>query len=169
MACWFSNGVFQMYRVILSRLLPFVLGAFAGVGAFYLLTPFNVPAPPTTVPAWSVGSGSSSFCKNRKFERLLDTSDFRSDKAEIPLRIISKPQAVYTDLARENGVEGSVRLKVTLRANGEVGEISVLRGLPDGLTEQAIAAARKIDFEPKKVNGVPTSRTVTIDYTFSIY
>lgn len=90
-------------------------------------------------------------------------------KVTTPYRIISKPRPGYTDAARANQVTGSVLLKVTLLASGQVGSIVPIRRLPDGLTEQAIAAARLIKFEPKKVNGVPQSITVTIDYGFTIY
>ncbi|HSI87894.1 MAG TPA: energy transducer TonB [Pyrinomonadaceae bacterium] len=84
-------------------------------------------------------------------------------------RIIAKPKATYTDAARTNGVQGNVRLKVTLLASGQVGPITPVTRLPHGLTEQAIAAARQIRFEPKKVNGRATSVVVTVDYGFNIY
>ena len=90
-------------------------------------------------------------------------------KITSPLRIISKPQAKYTDEGRTNNVQGSVRLKVTLLASGQVGSITPVTRLPHGLTEQAIAAARLLRFEPAKVNGVPVSKTITIDYSFTIY
>ncbi len=89
--------------------------------------------------------------------------------ASSPLKILSKPQAKYNDAGRTQGVQGSVRLKVTLLASGQVGSITPVTRLPHGLTEQAIAAARLIKFEPAKQNGIPVSKTVTIDYTFSIY
>ncbi|HMQ04135.1 MAG TPA: energy transducer TonB [Pyrinomonadaceae bacterium] len=158
-----------MYRLILSRILPFTLGSLVGVAAFYFFTPIEVPAPPINSLGWSVGHGGSKFCKNQKFERLIQSSDSDVENSNTSFLITSKPKAAYTDIARENEVEGIVRLKVNLLSNGDVGEIVVLRGLPDGLTEQAIQAARKIKFEPKKVSGVPTSRFVTIDYTFTIY
>lgn len=84
-------------------------------------------------------------------------------------RIIAKPKATYTDAARTNGVQGNVRLKVTLLASGRVGPITPVTRLPHGLTEQAIAAARRIQFEPKQVNGRPQSVVVTVDYGFNIY
>ncbi|NOT48092.1 MAG: energy transducer TonB [Acidobacteria bacterium] len=86
-----------------------------------------------------------------------------------PLRIISNPRATYTEAARTNNVQGSVLVKVTLLASGQVGSVTVVRGLPHGLSEKAIAAAKLIRFEPKKVNGVPVSSTKTMEYTFSIY
>lgn len=84
-------------------------------------------------------------------------------------KILAKPQAKYTDAARTNQVSGSVRLKVTLLSSGQVGSITPVTRLPHGLTEQAIAAARLIRFEPKKINGVAQSIVVTIDYGFNIY
>jgi TonB family protein len=85
------------------------------------------------------------------------------------LKVLSKPRAQYTDQARTNNVQGVVRLKITLNANGSVGSITPLNNLPYGLTEQAIAAARQIKFEPRKVNGVPQSSIVTFEYSFTIY
>jgi len=86
-----------------------------------------------------------------------------------PLRITFQPKATYTDEARSNNVQGAVRLKITLLASGQVGSIVPVSRLPNGLTEKAIAAARMIRFEPKTVNGVPVSVTVTREYTFTIY
>ena len=85
------------------------------------------------------------------------------------IQILSKPKATYTDAARTNNVQGSVRLKVTLLANGSVGSITPVTRLPHGLTEQAIAAARSIRFKPKMINGVAQSVVMTFDYGFNIY
>jgi TonB family protein len=86
-----------------------------------------------------------------------------------PFRILSKVAAPYTEEARKNGVEGRVRLKVTFWASGEIGPITPLHTLPSGLTEQAVAAARKIRFTPKLVDGVPVSVIATVEYNFSLY
>lgn len=85
------------------------------------------------------------------------------------LRIIDKPRAQYNDEGRKNNVQGSVKLRVTLLASGQVGSITPVTRLPYGLTEQAIAAARRIRFEPKKVNGVAINTVVTMEYAFTIY
>ncbi|MGC2237123.1 MAG: TonB family protein [Pyrinomonadaceae bacterium] len=68
-----------------------------------------------------------------------------------------------------NKPEGIVRLRVTFLASGEIGEIVVINGLPNGLTEQAVEAARKIKFEPPKKNGVPYSVTKTVEYRFTLF
>lgn len=84
-------------------------------------------------------------------------------------KLISKPKALYTDAARQNNVQGNVTLRVTFLANGQIGSISPVSGLPYGLTEQAIAAARNIRFEPQMVDGVPKSVTKTLQFSFTIY
>ncbi len=85
------------------------------------------------------------------------------------VKIISKPRASYTDAARQNQVTGTVRLRVTFTASGQVGSVAPVSGLPYGLTEQAIAAAKGIKFEPAKRNGVATAQTSIVEYSFTIY
>jgi TonB family protein len=85
------------------------------------------------------------------------------------IKILSKPRANYTDAARQNQVQGTVTLRVTFMANGSIGSISPVSGLPNGLTEQAIAAARGIRFEPAKVNGVAQTVTKQVQYSFTLY
>ena len=85
------------------------------------------------------------------------------------VKIVSKPRPGYTDAARQNQVQGTVTLRVTFTANGSIGSISPVSGLPYGLTEQAIAAARGIRFEPAKKNGVAQTVTKQVQYSFSIY
>ncbi len=85
------------------------------------------------------------------------------------IKIISKPRPGYTDAARTANIQGTVILRVTFLASGQIGSISSVKGLPNGLTEQAIAAARRITFEPAKRDGVGQSVTKQIEYSFSIY
>ena len=86
-----------------------------------------------------------------------------------PLRIESKPKPPYTDMARLYMIEGTVRVKVALLAGGQVGAVTPVTFLPFGLIQNAIAAARSVEFTPRRVNGVPMSSIVTFEYGFSIY
>jgi TonB family protein len=83
--------------------------------------------------------------------------------------ITSKPRANYTDSARQNQVQGTVTLRVTFNANGSIGSVSAVSGLPYGLTEQAIAAAKQIRFEPAMKNGQAVAVTKQVQYSFTIY
>jgi TonB family protein len=85
------------------------------------------------------------------------------------VKIISKPGAKYTDAARQNQFSGTVRLRVTFTASGQIGSVSAVGSLPYGLTEQAIAAAKSIRFEPAKKDGVPITKIKQIDYSFTLY
>jgi TonB family protein len=85
------------------------------------------------------------------------------------VNIISKPRPQYTDAARQNQVMGVVRLRVTFLASGQIGSVSPISGLSYGLTEQAIAAAKQIRFEPAKKDGVPQTVIRQIEYSFSIF
>ncbi len=85
------------------------------------------------------------------------------------MKINSKPRPGYTDAARQNNIQGTVILRVTFLGSGQIGSVSVVKGLPNGLSEQAIAAAKRISFEPAKTNGVGQTVTKQVEYTFSIY
>lgn len=85
------------------------------------------------------------------------------------VNILSKPEPKYTDDARKNNIQGQVTLRITFLSNGQIGSISPVSGLSFGLTEQAIAAARRITFEPAMRNGQPYSVTKTFQYRFAIY
>jgi TonB family protein len=65
------------------------------------------------------------------------------------------------------GISDVVVLKVVFLATGKIGEISVVKGLPDERTDQAISAARKITFKPSVRNGVPYDATRNVEYTFN--
>lgn len=87
----------------------------------------------------------------------------------VALKILDKPRAIYTNDARKNQIAGTVTLRVTFNANGSIGNIAVVNGLSDGLTEQAIAAARNIRFEPARRNGVAQTVSKQVQYTFTLY
>jgi TonB family protein len=86
-----------------------------------------------------------------------------------PLKILSQPRPGYTEEARKNNVQGTVRVRVTFSASGQVTGVSAINSLPFGLTEKAIAAARQIQFIPAKRNGVPTSVQKTVEFRFTMY
>jgi TonB family protein len=85
------------------------------------------------------------------------------------LKVVFKPRANYTDAARQGNIQGTVTLRVTFLANGGIGNISPISALPYGLTEQAIASARKIVFLPPKRNGKTFNAVAQVQYAFTIY
>lgn len=82
--------------------------------------------------------------------------------------IITKPKPGYTRDARRIGVQGYVILKVVLSSNGKIDHVRVVRGLPGGLTENAIKAACKIEFRPALKAGQPVSQWINVEYVFRL-
>ncbi len=70
-----------------------------------------------------------------------------------PVEIISKPKPVYTEQARELGLQGEVQVEVVFTATGAVKVIRVTRGLGHGLDEAAVRAAEQIRFRPAQRAG----------------
>jgi len=85
------------------------------------------------------------------------------------LVIKAKPNPGYTLEARRNGVEGRVVLRVEFRADGQIGDITPLEELPDGLTEKAVEAAKLIEFEPELRDGQPVTRTLRVMFQFRLH
>ena len=87
---------------------------------------------------------------------------------EMKAEILDRPRPRFTDMARENNTSGIVRLAVELRSDGKIGWVYVVQGLPYGLTEQSIAAARSIKFRPPEKNGKPVTTVELIENTFEV-
>jgi TonB family protein len=80
-----------------------------------------------------------------------------------------REKAKYTEIARTNRVQGTVVLQAVFGSDGEMQNIRVIRGLPDGLTRKAIEATRKIKFDPATRNGKPVSVRGALEFTFNLY
>jgi len=85
------------------------------------------------------------------------------------VRLLVKPEPHYTEEARRQGVVGTVILRVIFSSTGEITQIRAIQGLPLGLTERAIAAAREIKFVPAKKDGRPVSVFMQLEYNFNLY
>lgn len=107
--------------------------------------------------------GDCGDCGEKTGEKIIPRS------ATNKILVLAKPRANYTDAARTSQTQGAVRLRVTFLSNGEIGAITPVTSLPNGLTEQAIAAARRIEFEPATRDGVPYTVTKVVEYTFTLY
>ncbi len=115
------------------------------------------------------------FSRNRNAQ-LSDTTDASSgqtipstaDSSVTPLKILKKPAAQYSNNARENGISGTVRVAALFSENGRVTHILVLKSLGGGLTENAVSAAKQLEFEPATKDGKPISQVRIIEYNFNV-
>ena len=91
-----------------------------------------------------------------------------------PMTARSKPTVLHREIAKytleahQHNVQGEVVLSAVFTCDGRITDIWVVRSLPHGLTENAIAAAKKIRFKPAIKNGLPVSVRATLKYTFNI-
>lgn len=146
---------------IVTRAVPFVLGFAVGVVPAWIFSPVSEVSP---VAFESSTKSWGSYCKTGKKK-----SKAYRNSVETPLAIESKPQPRYTDSARRDNVQGTVKLRVEFQADGTIGHVEPLSELPNGLTEQAEKAARQIKFRPAAVDGVAVDSSKLVEYTFAIY
>jgi TonB family protein len=91
-----------------------------------------------------------------------------SGPATTPVEIISKPNPVYTDEARQLKLQGEVLLEVSFGANGQLHVNRVVRGLGHGLDEAAISAANKMRFKPAQHYSQPIDSTAIVHVVFQL-
>ncbi len=61
---------------------------------------------------------------------------------------IFKPDIGYTDEARKSGIEGKLKLKFTIGADGAVAKVDVITSLDPGMDAAAVVTAMKWRFKP---------------------
>lgn len=96
-------------------------------------------------------------------------SIYTGKEVSVKARVISKPEPSYTEEARQKQVTGTIVLRAIFAANGQVVGIRAVSGLPNGLTQQAINAARRIKFIPAVKDGRPVSMYIQLEYNFNLY
>jgi TonB family protein len=89
---------------------------------------------------------------------------------DVGFRPIEFPDPEYTELALAEGTAGTVKLEVTIGADGVVKNVSMLQGLPHGLTESALETVRAWRFQPPiRRDGTHVEITTRIAVVFSLY
>jgi TonB family protein len=102
-------------------------------------------------------------------EKVSTDQIYKSRDVTTKARLISKPEPFYTQAARNAQITGTVVLRCVFAADGTVKHILVVEALPNGLTEQSIAAAKKIRFVPATLNGKPVSMLMQLEYNYNLY
>jgi TonB family protein len=110
------------------------------------------------------GGGPGGGGGGRDYDRIFSGKEVTS-KA----RVLEKPEPTYTEAARKNQITGTVTLRAVFSSSGQVTNIHAVSGLPDGLTERAIAAAKSIRFVPATKDGHPVSMWMELQYNFNLY
>jgi protein TonB len=80
---------------------------------------------------------------------------------------ISWVTPVYPAEAKENRIQGTVRLEITIDKEGHVGPMSVIGG-PAELIHSAIDAVSQWVYKPTLLNGEPVSVLTTVDVNYTL-
>ena len=72
---------------------------------------------------------------------------------------------VYPEIAKENGLQGRVTLSFTIKADGTLSDVKVLRGVDPSLDQEAV---RVVKSSPKWTPGKQRDRAVAVSYTFPV-
>ena len=94
---------------------------------------------------------------------------FRNTEVTRRAIVVWKHEPSYTAEARARQVTGRVILQAIFAEDGYVANITVTKGLTDGLTERAIDVARSIRFFPAEKDGKPVSQAFTLEYNFNLF
>jgi TonB family protein len=83
-----------------------------------------------------------------------------------PPEFLNRVRPEYTAEAERADISATVEANAVLRANGEIGDIEILRWAGFGLDEAAVRAIRQLKFKAATRNGQPVSVRALIRYNF---
>jgi protein TonB len=74
---------------------------------------------------------------------------------------------VYPPEAKENRIEGTVSLQVTIGKDGHVSDVSLISG-PDELVSSAVEAVQQWVYKPTLLNGEPVRVITSVDVNYTL-
>ena len=112
--------------------------------------------------------GAAAVLVNTLFAAAQEIPKPGTTTAPMVLRMV---KASYTPEAKAAGIEGTVRVEVTVLTDGTVGEdVTVIQPLDTqfGLDDEAVRASKRWLFKPASRDGKPVSSRAVIEQTFSL-
>lgn len=82
--------------------------------------------------------------------------------------LLNHPEPKYSEEARKNGIEGIVKARVLINTDGTVKQIKIIKGLPDGLNEEAIKTIYLLRYKPAIKNGKPVAYWIEVNIDFKL-
>jgi len=130
--------------------------------------PVPPPPPPPPPPAPRVGRDRPEGVPERPAPPRSATGAVRVGGQIREPRRLHHVSPAYPDIAKQARVQGIVILECEITAEGDVGRVTVLRGIPL-LDEAAIEAVRQWRYAPTLLQGqpVPVIMTVTVNFRLS--
>ena len=99
---------------------------------------------------------------------LRSANAFRMGAGMIAPTVQHRVEPQYTDEARLAGYNGTVVLQAVIKKDGTIDIIRVVRGLPLGLTDNAIQALKQWRFKPGVKDGQEVDIAVNVEINFNL-
>lgn len=140
---------------------------FAAIGAPRTLT---VHAEPGGRTAWitllAVPPDPRDCCGIRQVDLPSITNTENFDEAP---QVLSRVEPQYPEMAREAGVDGTVKMQVLVCRNGLIYDIKVVPGKTVPMLEGAARdAVRNWRFKPARASGFPVAAWIKVDMKFEL-
>ncbi len=98
-----------------------------------------------------------------------DPKVLRSNAVDQQARVLSSLAPDSNEFAQANGISGRALYRAVIGADGQPGEIAVVRPIGFGLDEKAVQAIQKARFQPAVKAGQPVAETLDLAVVFRIY
>ena len=128
----------------------------------------NAPSKPTVAPV-PVEKPETPAPEKPKpdFPKIVDGERiYLGSEVDTKAVILKKPEPSCSREARQHSFHGKVVLHAILASSGRVSNITIIKGLPYGLTTKSIEAALLIKFRPATKDGEFVSEWVRLEYEF---
>jgi protein TonB len=81
--------------------------------------------------------------------------------------LLTSVRPVYPPEAKQDRIQGTVRLEITIAKDGTVSTVAVVSGPPE-LVQSAVDAVKQWTYKPTLLNGEPVSVLSTVDVNYSL-
>lgn len=164
----FRGQITQRDATYTRHTLRFIIGKHLYVMALMTLTETN-PAVEQFLSSLAQRKPSDAIARIDPPVETSSSPAFSANEVTRRVIVVWKSEPWYTDEARAHRVVGRVTLNAVFDENGYVTNITVIKGLKDGLTESAIDAARNIRFFPAEKDGRRVSQRTMLEFGFNLY
>jgi TonB family protein len=82
-------------------------------------------------------------------------------------RVTKQVHVQYTPHAARTKVRGAIRLTCIVSRDGTTREVRLVSGLDQDMDAKAVAALKRWEFEPGRLEGAPVAVRITVDMTFT--
>ncbi|HEV8486156.1 MAG TPA: energy transducer TonB [Blastocatellia bacterium] len=100
--------------------------------------------------------------------RLRDSSGSEQERVDTRPVPLNRPRPNYTEAARKNKIQGVIRARALVGADGTVKQVVIVHALSEGLNEEAILAVYQMHFRAATRSGQSVASWITLEVEFNL-